>query len=198
MSRLSEIAAIADLATRAVALGVAAVAATIAATHWAIRQKYLSPFGPWPRTVRSLADPFLRPLERRIARRGGNPQDASLWLVGITVVLGLLLVNGVRWGFDLAYAVGSLADASPRTWARVVVGWIFSLLILALFVRFISGWLGISPYARWMRPVVIATDWLVIPIRRIVPPVGLFDLSPVVAYLVLVLLQAFVDRVIFR
>ncbi|MCC7133743.1 MAG: YggT family protein, partial [Gemmatimonadales bacterium] len=36
------------------------------------------------------------------------------------------------------------------------------------------------------------------PIRRIVPPVGLFDLSPVVAYLVLVLLQAFVDRVIFR
>ena len=41
--------------------------------------------------------------------------------------------------------------------------------MIALFVRVIASWLGISPYARWMRPVMAATSWLVEPIRRFSP-----------------------------
>jgi YggT family protein len=36
-----------------------------------------------------------------------------------------------------------------------------------------------------MRPFYALTDWLIEPIRRIVPPVGMFDLSPLVALIVL-------------
>jgi YggT family protein len=36
-----------------------------------------------------------------------------------------------------------------------------------------------------MRPVYALTDWLVEPIRRVVPPLGMFDLSPFVALIVL-------------
>jgi uncharacterized protein YggT (Ycf19 family) len=48
--------------------------------------------------------------------------------------------------------------------------------------------LGAS-YARWMRPVTWLTDWLIVPIRRRLPPFGPIDLSPVLAYLLLWLVR---------
>ena len=40
--------------------------------------------------------------------------------------------------------------------------------------------------------VFALTDWLILPIARRLPPMGTLDLSPFVAYLVLLLLRAFV------
>jgi YggT family protein len=34
------------------------------------------------------------------------------------------------------------------------------------------------------------TEWLVAPIRRVLPPVGMFDLSPLVAWLALTVLRS--------
>ena len=62
------------------------IASAIAATHWAVRGKKINPFGLWPRWTRRVSDPLLRPIERRLVKNGGNPQDASLWLLGIAVV----------------------------------------------------------------------------------------------------------------
>ena len=42
----------------------------------------INPFGAWPSLIRRASDPVLRPLERRVVRMGGNPQDAPLWLIG--------------------------------------------------------------------------------------------------------------------
>ena len=36
-----------------------------------------------------------------------------------------------------------------------------------------------------MRPLVLLTDWIIEPIRRILPPIGMIDFSPMVAWLVL-------------
>jgi len=40
-----------------------------------------------------------------------------------------------------------------------------------------------------LRPAYFLTDWLVEPIRRVLPPMGAFDWSPLAAWLVLVVLQ---------
>ena len=69
---------------------------------------------------------------------------------------------------------------------------LFTVLMVALFVRVIASWFGISPYRPWMRPVMALTDWLIDPIRRILPPVGMIDFSPMVAWLVLSLVRGFV------
>jgi len=53
----------------------------------------------------------------------------------------------------------------------------------------IAAWFGMFRYSRWMRPAYILTDWIVGPIRRVVPPIGSFDLSPVVAMFALSLLR---------
>jgi YggT family protein len=43
-----------------------------------------------------------------------------------------------------------------------------------------------------MRPVYALTNWLIDPIRRILPPVGIFDFSPMVAWLILFVVRGFV------
>ena len=40
---------------------------------------------PGPGSCGRLSDPVLLPLERRIFRAGGNPQNAPLWLLGIVI-----------------------------------------------------------------------------------------------------------------
>jgi YggT family protein len=180
------------LAGRVAVVLALAYAAVVALTHWAVRSRRLTPFGAWPRFVRRASDPVLQPLERRIVRSGGSPQDAPLWLIGIVVVGGLLVISLIQWLAGLTVTLRYLAEAGPEAWGRFLVSGLFSILMIALFVRVISSWLGVSPYKRWMRPVMLLTDWLINPIRRILPPFGMMDFSPLVAWLVLTLVRGFV------
>ena len=183
-----------DSLVRYVVVAALAYAAVVALTHWAVRRRTIGPFGAWPRFVRRISDPVLLPLERRIVRMGGSPQDAPLWLLGGVIVAGLILVSLVRWLLGLVFGLAGLAGAGPRVWAQVAVGGLFSLLMAAILVRVIASWVGISPYSRWMRPVMVLTDWLIDPIRRLMPPVGMIDLSPMVAWLVLWIARGVVLR----
>jgi YggT family protein len=179
------IAGLAEYIARTIVVAALVYAGILALTHWLVRQKRLSPFGAWPRFVRRIGDPVLVPLERRVVRRGGMPQDAPLWLLGIVVVGGLLLISLVRWVIDLGYGIAALSHAGPRVWLLQLVSAVFWALRLALIIRVIGSWLGASPFARWMRPVVAMTDWILEPLRRVLPPFGPLDLSPLVAWFLL-------------
>jgi YggT family protein len=181
-----------DLMARVLVVCALAYASTVGLTHWAVRSHRLNPFGAWPRLVRRASDPVLKPLERRIVRAGGSPQDASLWLVGIVILGGLLLLTLLHWLAGIVVSLRIMANAGPRAVARLLVDTVFSLLMGAIFVRVIASWFGVSPYTRWMRPVIAATDWLIEPIRRILPPFGMIDMSPMVAWLILYLVRGLV------
>ncbi|MHB1328802.1 MAG: YggT family protein [Gemmatimonadales bacterium] len=185
-----QVAGLIDLIVRAVALSTVGLAAVVAATHWAVRSRRIAPLGAWSKTVRSLSDPMLRPLERQLVRRGGNPQDASLWLVGIAVVVGLALIWVFRGLVQLVFSFLALRDATPLMLLRVGVDWAITLIIAALFVRFIGTWFGLGSTHRWMRPFYWLTEWIIAPIRRRLPSFGIIDASPIVAYLALLLLRA--------
>jgi len=178
-----------DFVVRIVIITALLYTCIVALTSWAVRARHLNPFGPWPRLVRRASDPLLRQVERRVVQTGGNPQDAPLWLIGIVVVGGLVVLSLTRW---LTHQFEGLASADSRTWLRMLVGTTFSIIMAALFVRVISSWFGISRYRRWMRPIFVLTDWLVEPVRRILPPVGIVDFSPLVAWLILILLRGFI------
>jgi YggT family protein len=40
-----------------------------------------------------------------------------------------------------------------------------------------------------MRPFVDLTEWLLAPLRRIVPPLGMIDITPLIAYFLLVIAE---------
>ena len=181
-----------DLVARVLVVAALVYASVVALTHWAVRSRRITPFGAWPRFVRRLSDPVVVPLERRIVRAGGSPQDAPLWLLGVVVAGGLLLLTLVHWLAGFAATLGTLSESGPRAWAGFLVSGLFNLLIIALLIRVISSWFGISPYRPWMRPVMALTNWIIDPIRRILPPFGMIDFSPLVAWLVLTLVRGFV------
>ena len=181
-----------DIAVRSIVLLALAFAATIALTHWAVRSRRINPFGAWPRMVRRVSDPILLPLERRVINAGGNPQNAPLWLLGLAIGGGLLLLSLTQWLIGTAAGLVLLAQGGVRVWIQVLLSAVFTILMAAILIRVIASWLGIGPYRKWMRPVYALTNWLIDPIRRILPPVGIFDFSPMVAWLVLYVVRGFV------
>lgn len=120
---------------------------------------------------------------------GGNPQDASLWLAGTVLLSGLALILVARWLMDTVVTLGAMRGAGSGIWLRFAISGAFSLLMTAILIRVVGSWLGVGRYNRWMRPFYSVTDWLVEPIRRRLPPFGALDLSPVAAYLLLLLLR---------
>jgi uncharacterized protein YggT (Ycf19 family) len=101
--------------------------------------------------------------------------EAARQILGVPVRINLDLPNRILMdGPEARYAL-----------ATVFRKYRPSLVMAAIFVRVIASWFGISPYRAWMRPVVALTDWIVEPIRRLLPPMGMIDFSPMVAWLVL-------------
>lgn len=184
--------AVLDVAVRILVIVALAYACIVALTHWATRTRRINPFGTWARFTRRLSDPVLLPLERRIIRFGGSPQNAPLWLLAIVIGTGLLLLSLTSWVIGTAAGIMVLAHGGARVWARVLVDAVFTVLMAAIFIRVIGSWIGIGPYNRWMRPMYALTNWLIDPIRRILPPMGMIDFSPMVAWLVLFVVRGFV------
>src|SRR5256712_13276583 len=53
--------------------GLVVLAALVALGSWLVRTRRVSPFGVFGRTVRSVTDPIMRPVERRVGGHGGQP-----------------------------------------------------------------------------------------------------------------------------
>ncbi len=185
-----------DLPTllRYAVLAVAGVAVAGGLGAMAVQARTINPFGRTARAIRTLTDPVLRPIERRVLQAGGNPQSAPWWLIGIAVVGGIVSVTFVEWLAAQLLTVEAAASIGPRYLFRLAVDWAFTLVMIALVIRIVGSWVGASRYARWMRPFVFLTEWLLAPLRRVVPPFGIFDLTPLIAWFLLQLARGYVLR----
>ena len=170
-------------------LGLVVLAALAALGSWLVRTRRVSPFGGFGRTLRSVTDPIMRPVERRLVRMGGNPTQAGGWLVVLTAVAGIVLLSLAGWLVTTFQTTQAAASGGPRATFALIVDLAYRILFAALIVRVIAAWFGMFRYSRWIRPAYILTDWIVEPIRRVVPPLGGFDLSPLVAMFALSILR---------
>lgn len=184
------------LILRALVLTALAITLVVTLTHWAVRHKYLKPFGAWARFVRRMSDPYLVPLERKLVSAGRNPQDAIWWLLGIVVLGGLVVMSLSNWVVGAWFSVERAFGQGPSGWLILAIMAVYRVLVLALIIRIIGSWFGVGPLNRWMRPVYHLTDWLIIPIRRILPPMGMIDFSPLLAWLLLVVLRNLLLRLL--
>jgi len=164
---------------------IAVALAAVASVDWLVRTRRLNPFGPIARFFRSAVDPLLLPIERRVVRAGGLPSSAPWWALAVVVVGGIVLIEVLGY---IRGMVGELVGASTLGTfgiARVLVRWTFLLLEIALIVRVIASWINLSRYSGWVRWAFGLTEWMLRPIRRLVPPVAMFDLSPLIAWILL-------------
>lgn len=66
---------------------------------------------------------------------------------------------------------------------------IFQVYTLMLFARIIASWIPQVNEYRFMHFISYYTDPYLSLFRRIIPPLGMFDISPIVAFLALNFLQ---------
>jgi YggT family protein len=163
----------------------AAVLAVVFLLDWLVRTRRINPFSRAARIVRSLVDPWLLPIERRVVRGGGSPTSAPWWALAAIVIFGILIVSGLTYVRDLLWRLSIATSTGPTGLVRVLVAWVFGVLQLALLVRVVSSWVRVSPYSPWVRWSYSLTEWMLRPLRQIIPPIGMVDITPVVAYVLL-------------
>ncbi len=66
-----------------------------------------------------------------------------------------------------------------------LINFLFQVYTLMLFIRILSSWIPEAREYRVMQFISYYTDPYLNLFRRFVPPLGMFDLSPIVAFLCL-------------
>lgn len=76
-----------------------------------------------------------------------------------------------------------------------VVNLFFTILTWAIIIRVLLTWIpGLSPYNPVVRVLASITDPILEPARRVIPPIGMIDISPIVVLFVLQLVREFLVR----
>jgi YggT family protein len=159
----------------------------------------LNPFAWTSRTTRRLSDGLVMPVRGGLRNFGMDPKFAPL--------VGILLV--ILLGYFLLQLVATIASTLAGVWTGLqtgavvtVLGFILhgliSIYILLIIVRIVFSWGQVSYTNRVMRFLVNATEPLLGPLRRMIPPLGSFDISPIVAFLILWLFQSAIAGTLLR
>ena len=168
------------------------IAGVGAITSWGVRTRRISPFSPVARFVREKIDPVLiTPMERRLLRAGGTPYAAPWWALAGVVLGGLLLLSGIQFLRD-QFLMLAYASQSGAGLVLLLVQWTFSVLRIALFARVIASWVGGGPYSKWWRWSFVLTEWFLAPLRNVIPTIGMIDISVLVAYFGLGIIESLI------
>ncbi len=162
-------------------------------------QADLNPFSWSSITIRRLTDPAIGPVRRTLARMAVDPKYAPLVAILVAVLLGwfvLQLASGIANTFA-GILVSISAHSLIATMGYLLYG-LLGLYSLLIFVRIILSWGTVGHRNRAMRFLINVTEPLLGPLRRYVPPVGAFDISPIVAFVIIWLMQAAVAGTLLR
>ena len=163
---------------------------------WLVRTRRVNPMGSLGRFVRRSIEPILAPIERRVVRAGALPTNAPLYALVAVVLGGIVVLTVLDFVRTQLFAASVSVGAGPRGLLLLVLRWAIGLLQIALIVRVISSWVRISPYSRWVRWSFVLTEWLLAPLRRVIPPLGMIDITPIVAFFVIQLIGGALVRII--
>ena len=159
----------------------------------------LNPFGWSSRTIRRLTDPLIMPVRRALAGFGVDPKYAPLVTILIAILLSWFLVQLTG---GIANTAAGIVFAIQRAKPIYLVGYVLYGLLgiysLLIFIRIVFSWVMVSHRNRVMRFLFNVTEPLLGPLRRIIPPLGMFDISPIVAFIIISLLQAAVSGTLLR
>ncbi len=174
----------------------AAALAILCTVDWLVRTRRLDPFGALARFMRSNIHPLMAPVERRVVKAGGVPSSAPWWALGFVVLTGILLISFLEFTRgQVAYALAAL-DGGGAGIYRLAVSWTFAFLQLAIIVRVIISWVPVTPGHWAIRWAYRVSEPLLRPLRQFIPPLGLVDITPIVAWFLLSLLRGFLLRVV--
>ena len=162
----------------------------------------VNPFTWHARNVRRATDPVIMPVRRMLMAFRLDPKVAPFILVIMIIVIGYLilqiagtLLNTIAGIF---FAVTERKAGTPVGIAGYLLFGFLGLYTLSIFVRIVMSWFGTSYANPLMRFLILLTEPLLGPLRRMLPTVGMFDVSPIVAFLIVWICQTAVAGTLLR
>jgi YggT family protein len=159
----------------------------------------VNPFGRISLGVRRVTDPLVSPVRRGLINFGADPKYAPLIVILLVILVGyfaLSLVSAVLG--TIAGVLLAVASGAPVALVGHILYGLLTIYSLLILVRIVFSW-GMVSYANpLMRFLVTATDPLLVPLRRMIPPLGMFDISPIIAFFIIFLFQQAIAATMLR
>ncbi|MEO8649943.1 MAG: YggT family protein [Acidobacteriota bacterium] len=154
-----------------------------------------NPFGKVGRfgfRIRKLTERFVYPAARFLANFRVDVRLAPL----VTIFIGLVLtyfasqiIGNTFFVIDGLFA--GVATGNPKMFIGFIIYGLLSILVLFIFIRFISSWF-VYHRNTFLAFVQRVTDPIMVPVQKLIPPIGMFDISAMVVLIVIGLLQSVV------
>jgi len=166
--------------------------------------KYLdtNPFNWSVRTVGRFTDPVIHSVRRMLIGFRIEPRVAPFVAVVLIIVFGYFTFMLAE---NILNTVAGILYALSRPWAGApvaIIGYLIfgflGLYTLLIFLRILFSYLTTGYANRWIRFLFRSTEPLLAPLRRMIPTVGMFDVSPIVAFIIFYLLQFVVAGTLLR
>jgi len=156
-----------------------------------------NPFGKVGRfsfQLKKLTDRFVYPAATLLARFQANTRYAPLVTIFMAAVLAYFSLQIIHSTF---FVIDGLIASAFTGNIKALIGFLLygaiSLYILFIFIRFISTWFVFTRNT-FLGFVQRVTDPVLLPAQRLIPPIGMFDISAMLVLLVLGFLQSIVLR----
>lgn len=159
----------------------------------------MNPFSRLVIFVRRFTDPLVAPVRRALAGFGVNQNIAPLITLLIAILMAWFVVQLAETILNtIAGILNAAGNGNPVALIGYALFGLLALYSLLIFIRIIISWGGVGRGNRVMRFLVNATDPLLVPLRRMIPPLGMFDLSPIVAFILIWLFQSAILGTLLR
>jgi len=81
-------------------------------------------------------------------------------------------------------------------WLYNFINILFTLLELAILARVLLSWFRVDPYHPAIAFLYQITEPILRPLRNVIPPLGMMDISPIVAMLLIGIIRRIIQAII--
>jgi YggT family protein len=159
----------------------------------------VNPFSALALNVRRLSDPLVNPIRRQLLGFGADPKYAPLIVILLVILSGFFCISLINAVLNMIYGVMyALQLAAPSALIGYILYGMLLIYSLLIFFRIVFSWGNVDYRNPVMRLLVKTTEPLMGPLRRVIPPLGIFDISPIVAFILLMLFQSAIAGTLLR
>ena len=160
-----------------------------------------NPFGQVGRfgfKIRKITERWVYPASRFLANFRVNTRLAPLVTMFLGLVVTYFFTQIVGNTFFVIDGISSgIISGNPKAVFGFILYGLLSVLVLFIFIRFISSWF-VFHRNTFLAFVTRVTDPIMLPVQRLIPPIGMFDISAMIVLLLIGFLQSIVINIFVR
>ena len=160
-----------------------------------------NPFGAVGRfgfKIRKLTEKWVYPAARFLANFRIDTRLAPLVSSFIGLVLTYFATSIIgNTFFVIDGLTAGVITGNPKMFVGFILYGLLSILVLFIFIRFLSQWF-VFTRKTFLGFVMRVTNPIMIPFQKIIPPIGMFDISAMIVLILIGLLQSVVLNLFVR